>query len=131
MNRLDLDALNRLTGVILDSAIRVHREMGPGLLESVYEECMIKELSSRGLKVATQIKVPLHYLGEPLAKDYYIDILVQDEIIIELKTVDQILSVHEAQILSYLKLSGKRIGLLINFKVKLLKQGFKRFVNGY
>ena len=130
MNKLDLDALNRLTGVILDAAMRVHREMGPGLLESVYQECLVKELSSRGMKVVTQARVPLHYLGEPLTKDYFIDILVEDEIILELKTVDEILPVHKAQILSYLKLSNKRIGLLINFKVKLLKHGFKRFING-
>lgn len=131
MERPDLASLNRVTSTILDAAIRVHKEMGPGLLESVYQECLIQELTERGMNVAVSAKIPLHYRGEPLKKDYIIDILVEDEIILELKTVENILPVHEAQILSYLKLSGKRVGLLINFNVKLLKHGFKRFINGY
>ena len=131
MERPELASLNDITSEILDSAIQVHREMGPGLLESVYQNCMIVELEERGLDVAPQSPVPLHYKGIPLDKNYLIDLLVEDEIIVELKAVEMVLPVHEAQILSYLKLTNKRIGILINFNVKLLKSGFKRFINGY
>ena|SRR5688572_22526078 len=123
------EALNQLSGIILDAAITVHKEMGPGLLEAVYQHCMVKELRSRGLFVSMMVPVPLHYKGEALNKDYVIDILVEDEIILELKAIEGILAVHEAQIISYLKLANKRLGFLINFNVPLLKQGFKRYVN--
>jgi GxxExxY protein len=123
--------LNELSAIILDSAITVHREMGPGLLESVYQHCMVRELRNRGLLVSTMTPVPLHYKGEPLNKDYIIDILVEDEIILELKSFDSIMAVHEAQIISYLKLANKRLGFLINFNVPLLKEGFRRFVNRF
>jgi GxxExxY protein len=103
--------------------------MGPGLLEAVYQHCMIKELRSRDIFVSMMVPVPLHYKGEPLNKDYFIDILVEDEIILELKATEGIPPVHEAQIISYLKLANKRLGFLINFNVPLLKQGFKRYVN--
>lgn len=105
--------------------------MGPGLLESVYQHCMVKELRSRNLKVYTLVQVPLHYKGEMLNKDYIVDILVEDEIILELKAIEGILPVHEAQLISYLKLANKRLGFLINFNVPLLKNGFKRFVNNF
>ena len=131
MKSPELSSLNDITSEILDSAIEVHREMGPGLLESVYQNCMIIELEERGLDVAPQTPVPLHYKGTQLEKNYLIDLLVEDEIIVELKAVEMVLPVHEAQILSYLKLTNKRIGILINFNVKLLKNGFKRFINGY
>lgn len=131
MKSPELFSLNDITSEILDSAIEVHREMGPGLLESVYQNCMIVELEERGLDVAPQSPVPLHYKGIQLEKNYLIDLLVEDEIIVELKAVEMVLPVHEAQILSYLKLTNKRIGILINFNVKLLKNGFKRFINGY
>lgn len=123
------EEINRLSGVILDAAIRVHKEMGPGLLESIYQHCLFKELSLRGVDVKTMVQVPLCYRGDPLDKKYIIDILVEDDIIVELKAVDAMSPVYEAQILSYLKLSGKRLGLLINFNVVLFKDGFKRFVN--
>ena len=103
--------------------------MGPGLLEAVYQHCMVKELRSRGLFVSMMVPVPLHYKGEALNKDYVIDILVEDEIILELKAIEGILAVHEAQIISYLTLANKRLGFLINFNVPLLKQGFRRYVN--
>jgi GxxExxY protein len=121
--------LNRLSGIVLDAAIAVHREMGPGLLETVYHHCLREELSHRSIEFKTQLQVPLVYKTVTLNKDYCIDILVEDEIILELKAVDSILPVHEAQLLSYLKLSNRRLGLLINFNVVLLKTGFKRMVN--
>jgi len=123
--------LNQLSAIILNSAISVHNEMGPGLLEGVYQHCMVKELRSRQLNVSTMVPVALYYKGEPLNKDYIIDILIENEIILELKAVEGIIAVHEAQIISYLKLSNKRLGFLINFNVPLLKFGFRRFVNKF
>ncbi len=104
------ERLNHLSSIILNSAITVHREMGPGLLEAVYHHCMIKELRSRELNVSIMVPVPLHYKGEPLHKEYIIDILVENEIVLELKAVEGLLAVHEAQIISYLKLSNRRLG---------------------
>ncbi len=127
----DATILNKLSATILNTAITVHREMGPGLLESVYQQCLIKELTGRQVRVDTMVPVPLYYKGEPLNKDYVIDILVEDEVILELKAIDGILPVHRAQIISYLKLANKRLGFLINFNVPLLKMGFKRFVNNF
>jgi len=121
--------LNELSSIILKSAIAVHQEMGPGLLEGVYQQCMILELGNRGLVVNQMIPVQLHYKGTPINKTYMIDMLVEDEIILELKSVDGLLKIHEAQILSYLRLTNKRLGFLVNFNVTLLKQGFRRFVN--
>lgn len=121
--------LNELSSIILKSAIDVHTELGPGLLEGVYQQCMILELRSRGLVVSQMIPVQLHYKGTPINKAYIIDILVEDEIVLEIKSVDGLLKIHEAQILSYLRLTNKRLGFLINFNVPLLKEGFRRFVN--
>jgi GxxExxY protein len=121
--------LNELSSIILKSSIAVHQEMGPGLLESVYQQCMILELRNQGLVVNQMVPVRLHYKGTPINKDYIIDILVEDEIILELKSIEGLLKIHEAQILSYLKLTNKRLGFLINFNVPLLKHGFRRFVN--
>ena len=123
--------LNKLSAQILDASIAVHKEMGPGLLESVYEQCLLKEFELRNIKAVNQLAIPLLYKGYELSKDYKIDILVEDEIIIELKSVEIMLPVFEAQIISYLKLANKRLGFLINFNVPLLKQGFKRFVNNF
>ena len=128
---MNKDRFNQLSGEILDAAITVHKEMGPGLLESVYELCLLKELQLRNIFAENQVAVPLYYKGENLNKDFRIDILVEKEIIIELKAVDYLLPVHEAQIISYLKLTDKKLGFLINFNVPLLKEGFKRFVNHY
>ena len=121
--------LNKFSGAVLDAAITVHKEMGPGLLESVYHHCLLKELKSRQIVVESMVPVPLHYKGEYLNKDYIIDLLVENEIIVELKAIEFILPIHEAQLISYLKLSKKPLGLLINFNVPRLVQGFKRFVN--
>lgn len=120
-----------LSAEVLDASIEVHRKMGPGLLESVYELCLMKEFELRGIFAENQVCVPLEYKGCRLNKDYRIDILVENEIIIELKAVETMLPVFEAQIISHLKLTNKRLGFLINFNVPLLKQGFKRFVNNY
>jgi GxxExxY protein len=123
--------LNGLSSIIIGAAVTVHKEMGPGLLEAVYQLCMVKELQSRNIVIAQSVPVPLFYKSEPLNKDYIIDLLVENEIIIELKAVEGLLPVHEAQILSYLKLANKRLGFLINFNVPLIKLGFKRYVNGF
>ena len=123
--------LNRLSGMILDCSIEVHRNLGPGLLESVYEICLCKELKERGLKFVRQLFLPVNYKGEQLDADYRIDILVEDEIIIEIKSVECLLPVHEAQLLTYLRLADKKLGLLINFNVPKLINGFKRMINGY
>lgn len=128
---MNKEEYNVLSIEILDASIEVHKAMGPGLLESVYEYCLWKELGLRGIKAERQIAVPLFYKGEEIGKDYRIDILVENQIIIEIKAVDYILPVHEAQLISYLKLTDKRLGFLINFNMPLLKQGFKRFVNNY
>jgi GxxExxY protein len=122
---------NRLAKQIVDSSYHVHLEMGPGLLESVYEFCLADELRSRGIFVQEQVCIPLVYKGRNLNKDFRLDLLVEKEIIIELKAAEYILPVHEAQIISYLKLADKRLGFLINFNVQLIKDGLRRFVNNY
>ncbi|MBN2650466.1 MAG: GxxExxY protein [Prolixibacteraceae bacterium] len=125
---MNKERYNQLSKEILDASITVHKEMGPGLLESVYEFCLMKELELRGIVARNQVPVQLIYKGYELNKDYRIDILVENEVIIELKAVEVLLPVHEAQIISHLKLTDKRLGFLINFNVPLLKQGFRRFV---
>jgi GxxExxY protein len=105
--------------------------MGPGLLESVYELCLMHEFCLRNINAQKQVELPLIYKGKELSKEFRIDILVENEIILELKTVDKILPVHEAQIISYLKLANKNLGFLINFNVPLIKNGFQRFVNNF
>ncbi len=121
---------NTISSQIIKAAIEVHKELGPGLLESVYEYCLTAELKRAGLQVAQQVALPIHYKNEKLDKEYYIDILVEDKIILELKSVEIILPIHEFQLLTYLKLSGKTLGLLINFNVPLLKEGIRRKING-
>ena len=128
---MDKQTLNVLSGEILDASISVHREMGPGLLESVYQQCLFKELTLRKIAIEGMVPIPLRYKGELLNKEYIIDLLVEGEIIIELKAVEVVLPVHEAQIIGYLKLANKWLGFLINFNVSLLKNGFKRFVNNF
>jgi GxxExxY protein len=119
--------INQITEVIIGCSIKVHQHLGPGLLESAYEECLVFELKKAGLKVERQKPVPVLYEEIKLEYGYRIDILVDDLVIIELKTVDQIIPVHAAQILTYMKFAEKKTGLLINFNVVLLKQGLKRF----
>jgi GxxExxY protein len=121
---------NQATSTIIASAIEVHRTLGPGLLESVYDICMLKEMESRGLLVQRQIILPVIYKGISLQKEFVIDQLVEQEIIVEFKSIEGILPVHEAQLVTYLKLSGKKLGLLINFNVPVLKEGIRRKING-
>lgn len=111
---------------IVHSAFEVHTELGPGLLESVYETCLVTELESRGLFVERQLRIPVHYKGKQLQKDFLIDLLVQKAIIIELKAVEMLLPVHEVQLLTYMKLADIKLGYLINFNVSLIKQGIKQ-----
>ena len=125
------EELNKLSRIILDSSIEVHRNLGPGLLESTYEVCLCKELETRKIKYLRQLFLPVKYKGELLDADYRIDLLIENDIIIELKSVDAILPVHVAQLLTYLKLSEKRLGLLINFNVPRLVDGVKRVVNNF
>ena len=120
--------VNELTEKIIGAAIAVHRELGPGLLESAYEACLVYELAQSGLKIESQKPLPVSYRGVQVDCGYRIDLLVEDQIILELKSVEKIEPIHEAQLLSYLKLSGYKIGLLINFNVKLLRNGIRRFV---
>ncbi len=117
-----------VTGQILASAICVHRALGPGLLESAYEACMAHELAYRRLSVARQVRVPLLYRGHTLRCGFRIDLLVEDAIVVELKALDALLPIHEAQLLTYLRLSGKSVGLLINFNVPRLRDGIIRRV---
>ena len=121
--------LNDLTEKIIGCAIKVHRVLGPGLLESAYEVCLVHELRKAGLKAERQVALPVIYEGLRLDADYFIDILVEDKVVIELKSVENILPIHEAQLLTYLKLANKKLGLLINFNVTLLKNGIKRRIN--
>lgn len=123
------EELNKLSGIIIDSAMEVHREFGPGLLERVYESALAKELLLRGVSSCRQVPAHVVYKGEILDEEAYrIDLLVEDAVVVELKTVPALLPVHEAQLHTYMKLSDKSLGLLINFNVPLLKDGIKRHV---
>jgi GxxExxY protein len=122
------ERLNEIGGIILDAAITVHRELGAGLLESAYEISLKRELQLRGLQVKAQVPVHLNYKGEDLGKAYVIDLLVENEIIIEVKAVEVMMPIFEAQIITYLKLYNKSLGYLINFNVTLVKDGFRRIV---
>lgn len=124
----DRTELNRLTEQIIGAAIEVHRHLGPGLLESAYETCLAYELEQRGLTAERQKALPLIYKEIRLDQGYRIDLLVAQKVVVELKVVEQFTDVHEAQVLSYLRFSGCKVGLLINFNVKLLKDSVRRFV---
>ncbi len=121
-------ALERIATEVVDSAFKVHSKLGPGLLESLYERCLMRELQKRGLHVERQVVVKIEYDGEILDDGLRIDLLVEGSIIIEVKAIDKLLPIHEAQLLTYLKLTGHRLGFLINFNVKLIKEGIKRMV---
>ncbi len=122
--------VNALTGEIIGSAIEVHRTLGPGLLESVYEECLCHELALRGIAFERQLPLPVVYKGVRLDCGYRIDLLVEDSVVVEVKAVREILPVHEAQLLTYLRLGGWRIGLLLNFNTPVLRHGVRRMVLG-
>ncbi len=127
MNR---EELNRLTRKIIGAAIEVHRHLGPGLLESTYEACLAYELENLGLKVERQKSLPVIYKEVQLDQGYRIDLLVENKVVVELKVVEKINAIHEAQVLSYLKLSDRPVGLLLNFNEKLLQDGIRRFIMG-
>jgi GxxExxY protein len=119
---------NELTHQIIGAAIEVHRLLGPGLLESAYEECLCRELSLRSLKISRQLPVPVVYKDVKLECGYRLDLVVDDKVVVELKCIEAFAPVHEAIMLTYLRLSGYPVGLLINFNVTILKDGIKRFV---
>ena len=121
----------RFAKEIVDVCITVHRIMGPGLLESVYELCMMKEFELRRIKAKNQVLIPLIYKEYELSREFKIDILVENEIVLELKSCEIMNPVFDAQIISYLKLANKRLGFLLNYNVPLMKDGIKRFVNNY
>ena len=123
------DRTDEVAKEIVDSAFKVHRELGPGLLESVYEVCLAHELGKRGLDVRQQVKFPVTYDGEQLDAGLRLDLLIEDCVIVEIKAVETHRPLFEAQLLTYLKLSKKRLGLLINFNVPLIKDGITRLVN--
>lgn len=118
--------VDRLTEEIIGAAIEVHRELGPGLLESVYQCCLARELTLRGLDYDTEVALPIDYKGVTLDAGYRADFIVEKAVLLELKTVQALLPIHEAQLLTYLRLSGVKRGLLLNFKEVLLKDGIKR-----
>ena len=122
------DAVNETSGFVVDAAFQVHKTLGPGLLESVYEECLLYELANRGLDVRRQVQVPLIYKELQFDCGFRIDLLVSDEVVVEIKAVDAVLPIHLAQILTYLKITEKRVGLLINFNKTRKKNGIHRFV---
>ena len=118
----------KVAALIVDAAIKAHRVLGPGLLESVYEACLAHELRQRGLNVETQVPVPIRYEGLTLDGGLRLDMLVCGVAIIELKAIEKLLPVHDAQLLTYLKLSGRRLGFLLNFNVPVMKNGISRYV---
>ena len=122
--------LNKITETVIGAAMAVHQELGPGLLESTYEACMVFELADRGLAVEQQKPLPVQYRDVKLDCGYRLDLLVDGRVIVELKAVEKLEPIHEAQLLSYLKLSGCKVGLLINFNVRVLKLGIRRLVLG-
>jgi GxxExxY protein len=121
--------INEVSGQIVDASMRIHTALGPGLLESAYEACLMYELKKRGLTARNQVPLPVQYEEVIIEVGYRIDLLVAESVIVELKSVEEIAPIHKAQLLSYLKLSGKKVGLLINFNVEHLKNGITRMVN--
>lgn len=126
----DKEEINKITEGIIGAAIEVHRHLGPGLLESAYQSALAYELNQRGYKVEEQKPLPIKYKEIKLDAGYRLDFLINERVVVEIKPSDGLAPIHDAQILSYLKLSGCKVGLLINFNVKLVKNGIKRFVNG-
>jgi GxxExxY protein len=122
------EELNRLTGEVVDAAFKVHRELGPGLLENIYEICMGEELEQKGLSFERQKEVPIVYRDKKIDAAYRLDLLVDGKVLVEIKAVDHLLPVHKAQVITYLKLTGVRAGLLINFNVTMIKDGIQRVV---
>jgi len=128
---MDSEDLDRLSKEVIGAAIEVHRVLGPGLLESAYEESLAWELTNRGVKVERQVAIPVRYKELRIEDGYRIDMLVNKELILELKSVDSFQPVHTAQMLTYLKMTGCKLGLLLNFKVDVMRKGIKRVVNHF
>ena len=128
IKKMNKNTLNEIGGIILDASITVHRILGPGLLESAYMVALVRELQLRGLKVLVRHPIEFSYKGVDLGKVYVLDLLVEDEIIVEIKSVEGLEPIFTAQVITYLKMTGKHLGYLVNFNVKLLKDGFKRIV---
>ena len=129
MSQEEYQYLNQLSNTVIGAAIEVHKELGPGLLESAYEECLKTELQLQGIKAESQVELPLLYKGIKTDKSYRLDLLIEDKLIVEIKAVETLLTVHEIQLVTYLKFTGKHLGLLINFNVPVLKDGIKRRIN--
>ena len=127
----DKDKLDQITRRIIGAAIEVHKAVGPGLLESAYQACLAFELREQGLKVEEQLPLPVIYKNVKLDCGYRIDLLVENEIVVEIKAMEALAPIHDAQLLSYLRLSRKRVGLLMNFHMRVLKDGLKRIVNEF
>ena len=127
--RKDVILENDLSKKIIGAAIEVHKILGPGLLESTYEKCLCRELKLKGLRLEIQKALPVKYKGIMISAGYRLDLVVENSVIVELKSVEKILPIHEAQLLTYLKLTGLKLGLIINFNVSVLKDGLKRIVN--
>jgi GxxExxY protein len=122
--------LNALSKKVIGASIEVHRQLGPGLLEAVYVECMVAELAEQGISTSREVAVPLFYKGRELSKPLRLDLLVENSLIVEAKSVETLLPVHSAQLLTYLKITGLKLGLLLNFNVEVMRQGIKRVANG-
>jgi GxxExxY protein len=125
---MDENALSRL---VIGAAIEVHKALGPGLLESVYQTCLLKELHIRGVWVESEVPVTVTYKGDVITEAYRVDLLVNNKLVVELKAVDQLTSVHKAQLLTYLRLMNRRLGLLINFNELVVRNGINRVINNY
>jgi len=125
------ERLNKITETVIGVAINVHRALGPGLLESAYEACMIYDLMQEGFTVEQQKALPIVYRGVHLECGYRLDLMVENQVIVEIKSIEKLLPIHKAQLLSYLKISGCKVGLLINFNVEILKNGIQRVVNNF
>ncbi len=123
------ERLNQISGEIVDAAVAIHRELGPGLLESVYEVILSHELMHRGLEVRRQVPIPIQYRGIRFDEGYRLDLLVEDTVIVEIKSVEDISAVHHKQLLTYLRLTKKPLGLLLNFNTNLMKDGISRLAN--
>ncbi len=123
--------MNELSQAVIGAAIEVHKTLGPGLLESVYEAALLHELGTRGVMAKAQVVLPVMYKQTELGEGYRIDLLVEDKLVVEIKAVESLIPLFEAQLLTYLRLSGKTLGLLINFNVPILKSGIRRVVNGF
>ena len=131
MSRDEYDCLQQMSNQIIGAAMEVHKVLGPGLLESVYEDCLKIELEDLGFNVKSQIELPLYYKGQPTGKTYRVDLLVNDKFLVELKSVEIMKPLHEVQLLTYMKLSNIHMGLLINYNVPLLREGIRRKINGF